>query len=176
MNFDKIYQDHNKEIMGYFMMRTRDRELSEELTQDTFVKLSKHLHKYDPEKASMRTWIFRIAQNIFVDELRRKDEELTHISDFVDEEGNELLQLSGESNPEKDMILQEYRDALKSVVEGLKNPYRQVAEMTYFQDMSYEEIMKSTGMKLGTVKGNLHRARTMIEVELLKLNLVQIPK
>ena len=69
---------------------------------------------------------------------------------------------SGQPNPEEDLIRRQRDAALKEVVAELKEPYRRIIELRYYEDLSYEEIAERLKLPLGTVKVRLMRAKTLL--------------
>jgi RNA polymerase sigma-70 factor (ECF subfamily) len=139
----------------------RDRALAEDIAQETFLKAFSHLGGYDPG-FKFSNWILRIAHNSAIDAIRRRPPQ--HVSIDTPDPGAErrLDQVLIDPRSGAAQERAEQRDvarALRGALDELRPEYRQIVVLRYHQDLSYEEIAGITGLPLGTVKSNLHRAR-----------------
>ncbi len=127
---------------------------AEEITQESFTKAFSKLSLYD-EKYPFSSWLFGIASNGAVDFLRkRKYVEIT----LEEDENSE----SPQPNPEEHLIQKQDVGALKEKVEALKEHYRKLLELRYFEEYTYEEISQELSLPMGTVKTQLHRAKLQL--------------
>ena len=155
----------------YFMLlkMVNNRDDADDLTIEAFGKAFKRLEQYTPSFA-FSTWLFKIATNNCIDFIRKKKIHLLSIDKKLnDGEGGEMsidLQ-SGDLDPEEILIKQQKIKLMREVVVKLKPRYRQLVEMRYFQELSYEEIADELDIPLGTVKAQLFRAREFL-FEILK--------
>ncbi len=151
----------------YFMLlkMTRNPEDADDLTIEAFGKAFKNLHQYSPDYA-FSTWLFKIASNNCIDFLRkrRQDSNLSLHSLDTGQEGSDLSDLvpSETPDPEETFIKQQKIDTMHLVVEKLKPHYRQLIELRYYKEYSYEEIADELSLPLGTVKAQLFRAREFL--------------
>lgn len=139
-------------------------EYAEDLTIEIFGKAFSNLHQYQPTYA-FSTWLYRIATNNCIDFIRKQRISTTSIdSAFEDSEGDKFyLQLKAESlNPEEKAIKKQKIKHLREVVKKLKPHYRQLIELRYFKELSYDEIASEMELPLGTVKAQLFRARDFL--------------
>ncbi len=133
---------------------------AEELTQETFTKAFSKLSQYDANYA-FGSWLFGIASNTAVDFLRKKK----YVAVELDEEkGSE----SPHPNPEERLIQKQDVKALRAKVELLKEHYRKLLELRYFEEYTYEEIAEELSLPMGTVKTQLHRAKGQLMKSLKK--------
>lgn len=150
----------------YFMLlkMTNNPHDADDLTIEAFGKAFKHLHLYTPDHA-FSTWLFRIASNNCIDFLRKRKNNLLVNTSFSDGE-NALEQVKRlpdtENDPEENLIQTQKSDLLRQVVEKLKPHYRKLVIMRYFEELSYEEIAEQMDLPLGSVKGQLFRAREFL--------------
>ena len=150
----------------YFMLlkMVNNRDDADDLTIEAFGKAFKRLEQYTPSFA-FSTWLFKIATNNCIDFIRKKKIHLLSIDKKLnDGEGGEMsidLQ-SGDLDPEEILIKQQKIKLMREVVVKLKPRYRQLVEMRYFQELSYEEIADELDIPLGTVKAQLFRAREFL--------------
>ena len=139
-------------------------EYAEDLTIEIFGKAFSNLHQYQPTYA-FSTWLYRIATNNCIDFIRKQRISTTSIdSAFEDSEGDKYyLQLKeGGLNPEEKAIKKQKIKYLREVVKKLKPHYRQLIELRYFKELSYDEIAQEMELPLGTVKAQLFRARDFL--------------
>lgn len=149
----------------YFMMlkMTSNATDAEDLTIEAFGKAFKNLKQYTPDYA-FSTWLFKIAANNCIDFLRKSKR--IQFADTFDEDGeSENLPAnipSGTLDPEERIIEKQKIQLMHEVVEKLKPHYRQLIELQYFKQWSYEEIATELNLPLGTVKAQLFRAREFL--------------
>ena len=150
----------------YFMLlkMTNNASDADDLTIEAFGKAFKKLEQYTPDYA-FSTWLFKIASNNCIDFMRKKKKRTFSMDSSPDgEEGNELANYlpSDGLDPEEKAMKKEKMALMREVVEKLKPHYRQLIELRYFKEYSYEEIAAELNLPLGTVKAQLFRAREFI--------------
>ena len=137
---------------------------AEDLTIETFTKAFKRLHQYTPAFA-FSTWLFKIASNHTIDFIRKKRiNALSLDRGFTNSEGDRMeisVQDDG-LDPMEALQKQERIERMREVVSQLKDRYRRLVELRYFEEKSYEEISEELNLPLGTVKAQLFRARDMM--------------
>lgn len=150
----------------FFMLlkMVNNKDDADDLTIEAFGKAFKRLHQYTPNFA-FSTWLFKIASNNGIDFIRKKKAHLISIDKgFVNEDGGEMTMdlKSDVLDPEEKVMKNERIKMLRVVVEKLKPKYKQLIEMRYYEEMSYEEISVALDLPLGTVKAQLFRAREFL--------------
>jgi len=150
----------------YFMMlkMTGNPADAEDLTIEAFGKAFRNLPQYTPDYA-FSTWLFKIGANNCIDFLRK-----SRRIQFTDLEGGDEEDPSAypsnlpanTPDPEEHVIEKQKIQLMHVIVEKLKPHYRQLIEMRYFKEWSYEEIASSLDLPLGTVKAQLFRARDLL--------------
>ena len=107
-SFAAVYDEHVWDVYGFLSYRVRSRETVEDLTQMTFERALKAWERFDPERASAKTWLIAIAKNLLIDYFRR--DHSTQIEPLG--EGDSVdLKLGGEVDPEPDLGLSPELDA-----------------------------------------------------------------
>jgi len=160
--FRTLVNRHQRSVYNLLVRMLRNPAVAEELAQDSFLKAFSHLRTFDP-RFKFSNWLLRIAHNTAIDAIRRRGpQELS-----MDEPGQrDQVRLDQTLvDPASDHALRrlERRDlgrVLGAALDNLRPEYRQAVVLRYQEDLSYEEIAEITGIPLGTVKSNLHRART----------------
>jgi RNA polymerase sigma-70 factor (ECF subfamily) len=151
----------------YFMMlkMTNNPEDAEDLTIEAFGKAFKNLKQYTPDYA-FSTWLFKIASNNCIDFIRKRKMNESISINFGDprETGDDLADIlpSNSRTPEEDIIRQQKIDALREIVGKLKPHYKNLIELRYYEELSYEEISTRLEIPIGTVKAQLFRAREFL--------------
>jgi RNA polymerase sigma-70 factor, ECF subfamily len=136
---------------------------AEDATQDAFTQAYARLRSYNPEWR-FKTWIMTITSNLCIDRLRRRKLEPVSFADFAapgsdDADPIESTFISAEPGPDAVATANQRKAAVQSMLGELPAEDRAMVVMFYWDDMSYEEIAKSTGSSLSAVKSRLFRAR-----------------
>ena len=134
---------------------------AEDLTIETFGKAFKSLEQYSTNFA-FSTWLLKIASNNAIDFLRRRRAMIVSIDGDEKEDSHPINIVDNGLSPAEEMIKSQMVDAVRAVVKELKPRYRQLVEMRYFQELSYEEISEQLSIPLGTVKAQLFRSRELL--------------
>jgi RNA polymerase sigma-70 factor (ECF subfamily) len=146
----------------------RDRELAEDLSQESFVKALNAIDSYRPE-FKFSSWIFKIANNAAIDHLRRRELKTMSLEgarDAVTPERAEATALQikdrGET-PLQEVESRELGSAIELAIGRLRPEYRSCILLRHVEDRSYEEIAQILELPLGTVKTYIHRARAELK-------------
>jgi RNA polymerase sigma-70 factor (ECF subfamily) len=137
-----------------------------DLAQEVLVKVYQVLDRYDPT-FKFSTWLFRVAQNAAIDQIRRRRLKLVSLRQEDDEgDGRDWDLPSPERGPYGEMRNRERGDAIQEAIEALPWEYRELILLRHFGELPYEEIAKMKRMPLGTVKNKLFRGRQMLKEKL----------
>jgi RNA polymerase sigma-70 factor (ECF subfamily) len=153
--FRLIFERYARPIISFIYDMVNERELAEELTQETFVRAYKSLATLRDE-ARLSTWLFGIAKNVARESLRsrRRDEQRVEIDD------RSVMELKdGQSAPEESLLNKEFNHVIRAALAALDEDKRLVFTLKVFQQQSYEEIARVTGFSIPKLKTDLHRAR-----------------
>ena len=152
----------------YFMLlkMVNNRDDADDLTIEAFGKAFSRLHQYTPNYA-FSTWLFKIASNNCIDFIRKKKKHVMSIDNPIgsgndDTDGVKIDIKSGDRDPEEEAIRSQKVLLMHEVVKRLKPRYRELIELRYFKELSYEEISEELDIPLGTVKAQLFRAREFL--------------
>ncbi len=156
------YKDRLTNFVYYFL---KDEELSEDIVQDTFIKLYEKKHYYKPV-AKFSTWIYTIARNLANTELRKKNRvKITYLSQMNNDMKNYELKSKDQSLNSK--IENEYLlDELHLAIDRLPKNYKTAIILRDIQGLNYEEISIIVGVPLGTIKSRINRARLQLQLDL----------
>ena len=154
---------HKKKIFTNILIRVRERELAEDIFQETFFKVINSLRKGQYyEDGKFLPWVLRISHNLVIDHFRRKQKMPTISSSQVNKDGEEFeifdrLKLKEESQETKIVQNQVYGQ-IKELVEFLPHEQKEVLMMRLYFDMSFNEISDLTGVSINTALGRMRYA------------------
>ncbi len=155
---------YREPIYLMLLKMTNNATEADDLTIEAFGKAFSSLHLYTPTHA-FSTWLFSIATNNCVDYIRKKRLQTVYLDDIRTPVGDNVYEYpipSENANPEEAIIKEQRIQMLRDVVKQLKPRYRQLVELRYFEELSYDEIAERTNLPLGTVKVQLFRARDLL--------------
>lgn len=174
--FDVLLNRHKGSIHSYIYYIVRDRDLTEDIFQETFVKVIMTIKqgRYT-ENGKFKAWIMRIAHNLIIDNFRQERNENSISNDEVDIDLFNDSRLC-ERTIEDEMIQEQVFDDIKKMIRHLPENQREVLEMRYYQDMSFKEIADQTGVSINTALGRMRYAilnmRRMAEENKIELSFV----
>ena len=160
--FDELVTRYQTRLLNFVYRTIGDRERGEDLVQEVFVRVYRHLHRFDRSK-KFSTWIYTIASNLAKNELRNRSRNplvlfQTVQKNFQDEE--RPLQFEDPTSRPDDMYRKRHlREIVEESVAKLPEHHRNVFILRELEGKSYEEIAEITDCNLGTVKSRLNRAR-----------------
>jgi len=153
--FRLIFDRYSRPVIGFIYDMVSDRELAEELTQETFVRAFRAIHRMKPE-TKLSTWLFGIARNVARESLRAR----TRANMQVTLEHESVMDVCDQKPVPVDRLLsKELNELIHRALEGLDDDKRLVFTLKVFHQCSYEEIAEITGFSLAKLKTDLHRAR-----------------
>jgi len=171
LEFETVHEQYRRRILRYLEGMVGPTE-AEELTQETFLKVSRALSGFRGE-SKLSTWVYRVATNVALDRLRSKSRLPT--STGVSIESDEMAEAlpdtdvwSGEDKPEASQVLvrAEMDACIRGVVADLPDEYKAVLVLSEFEGLKDREIADVLGHSLGAVKIRLHRARDKLKAAL----------
>ncbi len=159
--FDELVDLYQSPLIGFFIRNIRDVQLAEDLAQETLIKLFQQSWDYLPV-GRFRGWLFRIARNLLIDDIRRKthDALVRAIKRPRDEDDDVLYRIAGEMTSPEDMADQ--REVAKLVEAGLAlipEVQRQTFTLHHYGGVSLPEIAQIMDVPLPTAKSRLRLAR-----------------
>jgi RNA polymerase sigma-70 factor, ECF subfamily len=161
--FTELYERYRGKLVHFIARKTGDRDRAEDLVQEAFIRVTRHLHRFDQTK-KFSTWIYTICSNLAKNELRNRSRNPLVLFQKLTthwETEHRPLQFEDSSMRPDDMYRKRHlRELVELTVDRLPEHHRLVFRMREMEGKSYEEIAELTGVNLGTVKSRLHRART----------------
>jgi RNA polymerase sigma-70 factor (ECF subfamily) len=169
--YRELVRRYERPVFSLIFRMVRDRELAEDLTQETFIKALNALASYRPE-FKFSSWIFKIANNASIDQLRRREIDTLSLDGSPTAETPDAVEATalqvgskGES-PLEEMEAREIGTAIEAAVGKLRPEYRACILLRHVEGLAYEEISAQLNLPLGTVKTYIHRARNELRVHL----------
>ncbi|HET9826712.1 MAG TPA: sigma-70 family RNA polymerase sigma factor [Chitinophagaceae bacterium] len=157
--FGYLYENYSPALFGIINQIVPNKDLATDILQDVFVNIWRKISSYDPAKGRLFTWMLNIARNAAIDKIRSRP--------YQDSLKNQPLGENVSINTPNSTVHAQVNDVgLKKLINKLKDDYRVVIELSYFQGFTHEEIAKLLNIPLGTVKTRIRSAliqlRTLI--------------
>lgn len=160
--FHELEDRYHLRLLNFIYRTIGDRDRAEDLVQETFVRVYRHLHRFDPTK-KFSTWIYTIASNLAKNELRNRSRNPMVLFQAIKknwEADHRPLQFEDNSYSPDDLFRKRHlREQVEKAVAELPEHHRVVFVLREMEGKTYEEISEITGVTLGTVKSRLNRAR-----------------
>jgi RNA polymerase sigma-70 factor (ECF subfamily) len=162
-----VLVDRYKHRIHWLVRRMVGGPDDEDLTQEVFIKAYQAIGGFRGGSA-FKTWIYKIAHNLCLSELRKKGRRGEHLS--IEEEGDERLHCllpDARQGLEDEIERRDLSQSIRTLMERLPPQYRTVLTLFYLEQAKYEEIAEIMDLPLGTVKTHIHRARLRLRDLLL---------
>lgn len=169
--FEALILQHEKIVYNIAFRMMDGGEDVKDMAQEVFLKVYRNLERFDG-KSAFSTWIYRIAVNTCIDEIRKRKGKQTYSLDaeLEDEDGNYKKQFADEGGrPEEEMLRKELRGEVLAALETLSPEHKAAVILRDIRGYSYEEIAEMMQMPLGTVKSRISRGRAQLKEEILKI-------
>lgn len=155
--FERLYHAMFQPILAYVSARIAERAEAEDLTQEVFLAVYRHMDAYQPAKAGAETWVYMIARRKLYNYYRDR----RPMQSLDDEESPVVL--AEESGVEEAVYLQEQRDFLARLLAELPETDRRIVILRYFKEKSSQETAELLGLSAGNVRVRLSRALSRLE-------------
>jgi RNA polymerase sigma-70 factor (ECF subfamily) len=165
--FAWLVERYEARLVNYLYRLVRNSEDAHDLAQEVFLKVYQALDRFDPQYR-FSTWLFRVAQNAAIDQIRRQRLKLVSMTRESPDGGEERDWdfPSADPTPYGDLRNRERGGAIQQAIDALPWEYRELILMRHFGELSYEEIATMKELPLGTVKNKLFRGRQMLKEKL----------
>jgi len=160
-SWESIVREHSARVYRLAYRLTGNRQDAEDLTQETFIRVFRSLSNYTP--GTFEGWLHRITTNLFLDTARRKQRIRM---DAMGEESDRFPAAEGLDRPERAFEHENLDVDIQAALDELPPDYRAAVVLCDIEGLSYEEIAVTLGIKLGTVRSRIHRARARLRVSL----------
>lgn len=162
--FGELMERYRESVYFTMFKMVKNTDDADDLTIEAFGKAFNRLDQYSPSFA-FSTWLFKIASNNCIDFIRKKRIKVTSMDTGFIRDSGEIIYFDAKSstqNPEEAIIQSQKVKMMRNLVSKLKPRYRELVELRYFEELSYEEIAETLNLPLGTVKAQLFRARDFL--------------
>jgi RNA polymerase sigma-70 factor (ECF subfamily) len=152
-----LIKRHESRIYGFIYSKIADRDISNDIFQDTFIKVIKTLksNSYN-EEGKFLPWVMRISHNLIIDHFRKTKK----MPLFRETEEFSIFSIMSDNCPtiENKIISEQVQVDLKRLIEALPSDQKEVLVMRMYQDMSFKEISEITGVSINTSLGRMRYA------------------
>lgn len=148
---------HNQKISSFIYSKVLDRDITEDIFQDTFIKVIKTLKKGSySEEGKFLPWVMRIAHNLIIDHFRKNK----RMPKFEGSEDFNIFSVIKDDklNAEKQLIKDQIDSDLSLLIDELPEDQKKVLVMRIYKDMSFKEISENTGVSINTALGRMRYA------------------
>ncbi|AIY14227.1 MULTISPECIES: RNA polymerase sigma factor [Cellulophaga] len=162
---------HNQRISSFIYSKVLDRDITEDIFQDTFIKVIKTLRKGSySEEGKFLPWVMRIAHNLVIDHFRKNK----RMPKFEGSDDFNIFSVIGDDqlNAEKQLIKDQIDSDLNILIEELPDDQKEVLMMRIYKDMSFKEISENTGVSINTALGRMRYALINLRKVIDKNNIV----
>ena len=158
-----LYDRYGRRVFALAVRILNDPVGSEEVTQDVFMSVWRRGASYTSKKGKFTTWLFSIAHNRTIDELRKRRRDRSRENDDI-EDHYDLK--SSDISPADAAVASSEFEKVKAAMEKLPEEQKSVVELSYFKGLTQTEIATKTGQPLGTVKTRMRLALKKLRVAL----------
>lgn len=161
--FTQLYSKYYPKLIYFTNRICNNSQKAEDLSTDSFMIALDKIEKYDKEKSQFSTWLFTIAKNLTLQDLKVEkksisldiqfDDEGTTMKDFIKQEDSNLVIFD---------VQDKKAEIMKKYMQTLKEPYRTVIEMREIKRMSYKDISDQLGRNLSTIKSQIRNGRHLL--------------
>jgi RNA polymerase sigma-70 factor (ECF subfamily) len=139
-----LYRTYGDELYRFALARLRDPALAEEIVQDVILRAWRHQDRFDPKRASQRTWLFEIARNLTTDAHRRRS-------------ARPLASVNGDAAPDRAEPGDPYGEAVdrwhvEAALAGLRPEHREVIQLVHYEGLTLDQAAERAQIPVGTAK------------------------
>lgn len=172
-SFEILVKRHQQRVYNFIFSKVLDRDITEDIFQDTFIKVIKTLKKgkYN-EEGKFLPWVMRISHNLIIDHFRKSN----RMPIFKNTDEFDIFSVLGDSelNAEKQLIKEQILSDVRRLVYELPDDQREVLVMRMYKDMSFKEISESTGVSINTALGRMRYSLINMRKLIEKYNIVLV--
>lgn len=168
---ETLIKRHNQRILSFIYSKVLDRDVAEDIFQDTFIKVINTLKRGSySEEGKFLPWVMRIAHNLIIDYFRKNK----RMPKFEGNDDFNIFSVIGDDklNAEGALIKEQIESDLGSLIEELPEDQKQVLIMRIYKDMSFKEISENTGVSINTALGRMRYALINLRKIIQKNNIV----
>jgi len=171
--YNELVKRYKDRLLNFIYRFLNDIDRSEDLVQDTLIKLYTHKHSYK-EVAKFSTWLYTIAANLARTELRKIKRRKTYSVSELSNDDREYIISSDASDQSEDYLTQNFEKKIQKALIQLPTDFKTIIILRDIQELSYDEISKIVELPLGTVKSRINRGRLKLQKLLTKKEKIHI--
>jgi RNA polymerase sigma-70 factor (ECF subfamily) len=164
-NFTDLYEKYYPKLIYFTGRICNDPQKAEDISTDSFMIALEKIEKYDREKSQFSTWLFTIAKNLTLQNIKVSKKSVSLDVEF-DNEGTTMKDFIEEDDTSNQTVVNDVFDKkatiMKSRIKQLKEPYRTVIEMREINRMAYKDIADQLGKNLSTIKSQIRNGRHIL--------------
>ncbi|MCL7753165.1 sigma-70 family RNA polymerase sigma factor [Polaribacter sp. Z022] len=156
-SLEVLIKRHQQRLFSFIYSKVQDRDITEDIFQDTFIKVIRTLKKGNyNEEGKFLPWVMRIAHNLVIDHFRKSNRMPT----FKNTDEFDIFSVLGDGNlnAEKQIIQEQIFADVRELVKELPEEQKEVLVMRMYKDMSFKEISENTGVSINTALGRMRYA------------------
>ncbi|MCS7061686.1 MAG: sigma-70 family RNA polymerase sigma factor [Anaerolineae bacterium] len=177
--FEMLYDRYAGQVYGIAQRILEDRSASEEVTQETFLRLWRRAEQFDAARGNVRSWLLTMAHRLAIDALRRRrvrralgldrhsEQQAAEASEADLQPGWDIRDEDADVHEEAALNIS--RQRVRQAIAGLSEPHRRVIELAFFSGLTHREIAERLGEPLGTVHSRARQALLMLRQKLPEL-------
>ena len=166
--FERLLHQTHRQAYAFACRLTGNSNEAEDLVQETFVRACRFFHRYDPSYP-FTGWLYRIMSNAHIDMVRRRGRLKTTSIDSTGFDGESAWDLPDDTaRPDRDLMNGQVDAALQAGLAGMNPDFRAAVVLADIEGMAYEEVAKTMGTSIGTVRSRIHRGRKQLREYLRK--------
>ena len=156
-SLETLIKKHKQRLYGFIYSKVQDRDITEDVFQDTFIKVIRTLKlgNYN-EEGKFLPWVMRISHNLIIDHFRKSN----RMRSFNNTDEFDIFSVisDGSLNVEKQLIKEQILSDVRELVKELPKEQKEVLVMRMYKDMSFKEISENTGVSINTALGRMRYA------------------
>jgi len=162
-DFSFFYTKYYPKLIYFTSQMCKDPQKAEDISTDSFLIAFEKIEKYEKEKSQFSTWLFTIARNLMLQDMKTSKKTMS-LDVEIDEEGTTMKDFLQEEESDEFLhdIMTKKSEILKDHIIKLKEPYRSVIEMREIQKMAYKDIADKLGRNLSTIKSQIRNGRAIL--------------
>ena len=152
-----LIKRHQQRLFSFIYSKVQDRDITEDVFQDTFIKVIRTLKKGNyNEEGKFLPWVMRIAHNLVIDHFRKTN----RMPSFKNTDEFDIFSVLGDGslNAEKQLIQEQIFSDVRELIKELPEEQKEVLVMRLYKDMSFKEISENTGVSINTALGRMRYA------------------
>jgi RNA polymerase sigma-70 factor, ECF subfamily len=165
--FKTLYHRYHEVIYNFIRRYTGNREVAQDLLQETFTRIWFAAHTFDLQKGNFKGWLYKIALNITRNEMSKKRYDYFYhdVTDFTNKDSQAL---TAKSRPDVEF---EIKDAVIYALNKLKPFLKEIILLKHYHQLKFKEISEITNTPVGTLKARFHRAISQMKEMLEPMNI-----